>query len=97
MSLDKINAEKFINNDHNIILIPYDQMSNVISLSKNAKRVHLLVISEKPIFSTKEWSVIMQQQFNGHYLVLIKKVFLYSLLLWNLKIIEIFVCFRLKK
>uniref|UniRef100_A0A2S2P8N0 Fatty acid synthase n=1 Tax=Schizaphis graminum TaxID=13262 RepID=A0A2S2P8N0_SCHGA len=74
VSLDKINTKKFINNDHNIIIIPYDQMSNVISFSKNAKRVHLLVISEKPIFSTKEWSVIMQQQFNGHYLVLIKKI-----------------------
>lgn len=75
MSLDKTNQEKFVNNDHNIILVPYNQMENVISLSKNSKRVHLLVISENPVTSTNEWSVIMQQQFNGYYLVLIKKVF----------------------
>jgi len=74
VNLDKTNPEQFVNNDHNIILVPYNQMENVISLSKTAKRVHLLVISEKPMFSTKEWSVIMQQQFNGYYLVLIKKV-----------------------
>jgi len=75
VSLDKTNQEKFVNNDHNIILVPYNQMENVISLSKNSKRVHLLVISENPVTSTNEWSVIMQQQFNGYYLVLIKKVF----------------------
>jgi len=75
VSLDKTNPKQFINNDHNIILVPYDQMENVITLTKNSKRVHLLVISEKPMFSTKEWCVIMQQQFNGYYLVLIKKVF----------------------
>lgn len=74
VSLDKTNPEKFVNNDHNIILVPYNQMENVISLSKKAKRVHLLVISEKPMISTNEWSVIMQQQFNGYYLVLIKKI-----------------------
>jgi len=76
VSLDKTNPEKFINNDHNIILLPYDQMTNVISVLKNTKRVHLLVTSKKPMSSTKEWNVIMQQQFNGHYLVLIKKVYL---------------------
>lgn len=73
-SLDKTNPEKFINNDHNIILLPYDQMTNVVSVLKNTKRVHLLVSSKEPMSSTKEWNVIMQQQLNGHYLVLIKKI-----------------------
>lgn len=86
MSLDKTNPEKFINNNHNIILLPYDQFKNVISILKNTKRVHLLVLSKEPISSTKEWNVIMQQQFNENYLVLIKKVYLNLLLLWNIEI-----------
>lgn len=56
-------------------------MTNVISVLKNTKKVHLLVTSKEPMSSTKEWNVIMQQQFNGHYLVLIKKVYLDLLLL----------------
>lgn len=50
-------------------------MTNVVSVLKNTKRVHLLVSSKEPMSSTKEWNVIMQQQLNGHYLVLIKKVY----------------------
>lgn len=86
MSLDKTNPEKFINNDYNIILLSYNQITNVISMLKNTKRVHLLVLSKEPISSTKEWNVIMQQQFNENYLVLIKKVYLNLLLLWNIEI-----------
>lgn len=86
MSLDKTNPEKFITNDHYIILLSYDQITNVISILKNTKRVHLLVLSKESISSTKEWNVIMQQRLNGNYLVLIKKVYLDLSLLWNIEI-----------
>lgn len=49
-------------------------MEKIISILKNTKKVYLLALLEKPFIVNNEWSVIMQQKFNGYYLVLIKKV-----------------------
>jgi len=56
------------------VLVSKDQINNVISVFKNTKYVHLLVLSDEVLSSTENWSVILQQKFNEKHLVLIKKV-----------------------
>lgn len=75
MSLDSVDPETFTNKENYIVLVSNKRMQNAIFILKNTKKAYLLVLSDDPLLSNKEWSVIMQQKFNGHYLVLIKKVF----------------------
>lgn len=56
------------------MLVSKTQSYNAISIFKNTKKTYLLVRSDEKLSNTKNWSVILQQQFNGQYLVLIKKV-----------------------
>lgn len=56
------------------MLVSKDQINNVISVFKNTKYVHLLVLSDEVLSSTENWSVILQQKFNEKHLVFIKKV-----------------------
>lgn len=74
MSLESFTPEDILNNAYNVMLITKRQIQNVITNLKNTKKVHLLVLSDEQLSSNNEWSIIMQQQFNGCYLVLIKKV-----------------------
>ncbi|VVC29213.1 Acyl transferase/acyl hydrolase/lysophospholipase,Ketoacyl-synthetase, C- [Cinara cedri] len=74
VSLDSSTPENFLNKVQNVVLITKGQIENVIKTLKNKKKVNLLVLSDEQIFSNKEWTVIMQQKFNGHYLALIKKI-----------------------
>lgn len=50
-------------------------MKNAISIFKNINKAFLIVQSDEPLISNKEWGVVIQQKFNKHYLVLLKKVF----------------------
>lgn len=49
-------------------------MRDIVSILKNLKKTYLLVFSDEPLLVNNEWCVIMQQEFNGNYLTLIKKV-----------------------
>lgn len=49
-------------------------MENIFSLFQHAYKANLLVLSNEPLKNHKEWSIIMQQKFNDHNIVLIKKV-----------------------
>lgn len=84
-----------IKKEYFIGIMTKNKMLNVMSTFKNTKKTHLLVLSDEPLHSNKEWTVIIQQEFNGRNLVLIKKVFLNSFLMRNVKITKYFVlCFR---
>lgn len=73
-SLDNINVDTISNKERSFVLASKDQINNVISIFKNKKNVNLLVLSNEILYNTENWSVIVQQQFNEKYLVLIKKV-----------------------
>lgn len=74
MNISNVDPETFMNKENNIILVTNKHMQKAISIFNNTKRAYLLVLSVEPLLSNREWSVIIQQKFNGHYLVLIKKV-----------------------
>lgn len=74
MSFDSATSDDFLNKAHNVVLTTKGQIQNVIKCLQNTKKGHLLVLSDEQLSSNKEWSVIMQQQFNGHHLILMKKV-----------------------
>lgn len=74
MKFDHTNLEKLISNNHNIVVVSKNEIQNVISILKSVKRVYLLIISDEPLISNREWSVVMQQKFKSNYFVLIKKV-----------------------
>lgn len=63
------------------MLVSKTQSNNVTSIFKNTKKTYLIVVSDEKLSNTKNWNIILQQQFNGQYLVLIKKVCLKCLLL----------------
>lgn len=81
MNLDCINSQKLDNKNYNFVIVSKKQTQNVISILKNLKKSHLLIISDEPLISNREWSVIMQQKIMDNYLVLMTKVHLSYILL----------------
>lgn len=74
MSFDSATPDDFLNKVHNVVLTTQGQIQNVVTSLQITKKGHLLVLSDEPLSSNKEWNVVMQQQFNGHHLILMKKV-----------------------
>lgn len=81
MNLDSINPQNLKNKNHNFVIVSKNQIQNVISTLKSVKKSHLLIISDEPLISDREWSIIMQQKIMDNYFVLMTKVYFYFILL----------------
>lgn len=88
MNIDCIKSQKFNSKIHNFVIISKNQIQNTISNFKSVKKYHVLVISDEPLTSNKEWSVIIQQKINGNYFVLMTKVNSNFILLKSIQIIK---------
>lgn len=81
MSLDSIGSHKLNNKNHNFVIASKNQSQKVISILKSVKKSHLLIISDEPFISNREWSIIMQQKIMDNYFVLMTKVYFNFILL----------------
>lgn len=75
INTEQINTE--LKNSQYIVLTRDNKLSIAKSLMSNKNNINLIVSSNSPIFDKDGYTVVLQQQFGGNYLSLIKKVIEY--------------------